>query len=89
MSWVLIIYVSFLLLLFYSEMLEQLGNSKSEQRETMQDKLRRKRELLAQRKAGGLSTDDAVLEAILEEELQEEPSKKRVSLRQRKPRILY
>ena len=67
-----------LMLYLSADLLAQLGESKSEQRQNAQEKLARKRQLIAERQANGLSTDDAVIEAIVEEEIQKAPKKKRV-----------
>ena len=64
--------------LLLTDILAQLGESKTEQRQSAQDRLARKRQLIADRQAAGLATDDALLEAIIEEEIQSSPKKKRV-----------
>ena len=59
--------------------LEQLGVARSEQRREREDQLQRRRELKSERRAKGLSDDDAIVDVILEEEERQKP-KKLVSL---------
>ena len=68
------------MLYWSTDLLAQLGESKSEQRQNAEEKLARKRQLIAERSANGLSTDDAIIEAIIEEEIQKAPKKKRVCI---------
>jgi hypothetical protein len=59
-----------------------LGETKQEQEQKVLDRLKRKKALMKARQEQGLSTEDAVLETILDqqdEEQGEEEKKKRVS----------
>ncbi|CAH1784103.1 unnamed protein product [Owenia fusiformis] len=61
-----------------SELSKKLGDSQAEQERRLQERLKRRKELMAERKEKGLSTDDHVLDVILEtEELEEEKSKRK------------
>ena len=58
---------------------ELLGASKKTQQERLNERLARRKQLIAEREAAGLNTDDATIEAIIEdEEIQEEKRKRRV-----------
>ncbi|XP_013408861.1 trichohyalin [Lingula anatina] len=62
---------------------KKYGDSKEEQERKFRERLERKRQLVAQRQAEGLETDDATLEGIIEEEEArevEEENKKRKNI---------
>ena len=63
-------------------MLDELfGGSKKSQQERLNERLARKKQLIAERRASGLNTDEATINAIIEdEEIQEEKRKRRVKL---------
>ena len=71
--------------MYYSEMSRRLGDSRSEQKERLQERLRRRQELKAEREAKGLSTDDNTLDTLqiqedAERDQEEEGNKKRVRI---------
>ena len=50
------------------EISRKLGDTREEHKRKLEERLNRKKKLFAERESKGLSTDDAILEALLEEE---------------------
>jgi hypothetical protein len=64
-----------------SELNKLLGDTKEQQRKKLEDRIARRKQLIAEREAEGLSTDDSILDAIQDhEQKEEEKTKKRVGI---------
>ena len=55
-----------------------LGESQQEQKRRLEERLARRRQLKAERESEGLDVDDATLDAIQDEEEEEEKGKRKV-----------
>ena len=55
-----------------------LGESQQEQKRRLEERLARRRQLKAERESEGLDVDDATLDAIQDEEEQQEKAKRKV-----------
>ena len=70
------------MLVVISELRRKLGESKADQERRLQERLKRRQELIQQREEKGLNCDEAILDAIQDQEeevkLKEERKKRKV-----------
>ena len=69
--------ICFIIFVSITDLARTLGDSRSEQRHMKEDRLRAKKQLIADRKQEGLSLNEALLESILDEEERQTEQKRK------------